>query len=350
MKSIFERVKIQQKLNLPFVIYRKPNSKTLIGIFQKDDHLHFLEDFDQKGFVFAPFSGVPICFPFDQSEVKFNTTYFKNEIKVSHHDAIQLEEKEKFEALVLKGIEVIKAGIFNKIVLSRKETFKVSGFHLEDTFEKMLHNYPAAFCYTWFHPKIGSWMGATPERLVKAKEYKFQTMSLAGTQSYKDDEDVVWKSKERKEQEFVTDFIIDKLKKEIKEVQISEPYTTRAGNLLHLRTDIEGVLNHKASLKKVIDILHPTPAVCGLPKDLSKAFIEQNEGYNREFYTGFLGEINQDYATNDNATDLYVNLRCMKIEKDQVNLFVGCGITKDSIPELEWNETVNKAKTMKQIL
>jgi len=350
MKTIFERVKIQRKLNLPFVIYRKPNSKTLIGIFQKDDHLYFSEDFNEKGFVFAPFSGVPICFPLDKSEVKYNTIYFKEYTEVPHLVETLLEEKEKFEALVQKGIEIIKAGIFNKIVLSRREIVAVEKFDLETSFEKMLHNYTTAFCYCWFHPKIGLWMGATPERLFKAKEYKFETMALAGTQSYKGNEDVLWKSKERKEQEFVTEFIVDKLKKETKEVQISEPYTTRAGNLLHLRTDIEGILNQDVNLKNVIDILHPTPAVCGLPKDLAKAFIEQNEGYNREFYTGFMGEINHDYATNDYATDLYVNLRCMKIEDNKANLFIGCGITKDSKPDQEWEETVNKAKTMKQIL
>lgn len=350
MKSIFERVKIQQKLNLPFVIYRKPNSKTIIGIFQKDDHLYFSENFTEKGFVFAPFSGVPICFPFDKSEVKYNNIYFKNYTEVPHQVETLFEEKEKFEALVEKGIEVIKAGIFNKIVLSRKETVSVVDFDLETTFERMVHNYTSAFCYCWFHPKIGLWMGATPEQLFKAKEYKFKTMSLAGTQSFKNDEEVSWKSKERKEQEFVTDFIIDGLKKETKELQVSIPYTARAGNLLHLRTDIEGVLNQDANLKNVIDILHPTPAVCGLPKDLAKAFIEQNEGYDREFYTGFLGEINHEYATNDMATDLYVNLRCMKMENKQANLFIGCGITKDSKPEAEWEETVNKAKTMKQIL
>ncbi|MBP9794303.1 MAG: isochorismate synthase [Flavobacterium sp.] len=350
MKSIFERVKIQQKLHLPFVIYRKPNSKTLIGIFQKDDHLYFSEDFTEKGFVFAPFSGAAVCFPFEKSEVKFNTIYFKNNTEVTHHVETLLDEKDKFESLVEKGVEVIKTGICNKIVLSRKEIVAIEDFDMETTFEKMLHTYLSAFCYCWFHPKIGLWMGASPEQLFKAKEFKFHTMALAGTQLYTGDETVLWKNKERKEQEFVTEFILDKLKKESQEVKISEPYTTRAGNLLHLRTDIDGVLNQDANLKNVIDILHPTPAVCGLPKDLAKAFIEQNEGYDREFYTGFLGEINLDYTTNEIATDLYVNLRCMKVEEKKANLFIGCGITKDSKPAHEWEETVNKAKTMKHIL
>jgi isochorismate synthase len=351
MKSIFEKVKIQQKLNLPFVVYRKPNSKTLIGIFQKDDHLYFTEDFKKEAFVFAPFSGFPVIFPLEKSEVKFNTVYFDHEI--TDHDCLTNEnpiERESFIKLVQKGVEVIKDGIFNKLVLSRTEAVHLSAFDLETVFERILHHYNHAFCYCWFHPKVGMWMGASPEKLFSAKEYKFQTMALAGTQPYAGTDVVFWKNKEREEQEFVTDFIVEKLKQESSEVSVSEAYTTRAGSLLHLRTDIEGVLHEDANLKNVIDILHPTPAVCGLPKDLAKAFIEASEGYDREFYAGYLGEMNYDYTTNEKSTDLYVNLRCMKIEHHTAHLFVGCGITRDSNPEAEWKETVNKTKTMKKIL
>jgi isochorismate synthase len=98
-------------------------------------------------------------------------------------------------------------------------------------------------------------------------------------------------------------------------------------------------------------LLHPTPAVGGFPKLNAINFINENEGYNREYYSGYLGEINY----NDNfATDLYVNLRCMQIQKNndnfQAHLYTGCGITKDSIPEKEWFETVNKAMTLKNVL
>jgi isochorismate synthase len=95
----------------------------------------------------------------------------------------------------------------------------------------------------------------------------------------------------------------------------------------------------------VIQLLHPTPAVCGLPKEQSKAFILENENYDRTFYTGFLGELNME-----NKTDLFVNLRCMEICESQANLFMGCGITKDSIPEKEWEESINKSFTMKRVL
>ncbi|MGL5113470.1 MAG: chorismate-binding protein, partial [Flavobacterium sp.] len=60
---------------------------------------------------------------------------------------------------------------------------------------------------------------------------------------------------------------------------------------------------------------------------------------------GFLGELNID-----SSTDLFVNLRCMEVEQQHVRLYMGCGITKDSVPESEWQESVNKSMTMKRVL
>ena len=83
----------------------------------------------------------------------------------------------------------------------------------------------------------------------------------------------------------------------------------------------------------------------------NKEIIIKNEGYNREFYSGFLGEINKDFENNeDNKSDIFVNLRCMELEKEIANLFIGGGITKDSVPENEFIETINKSKTIKKIL
>jgi isochorismate synthase len=104
-------------------------------------------------------------------------------------------------------------------------------------------------------------------------------------------------------------------------------------------------------LEEIIKALHPTSAVCGLPKAAAKDFILQNEPYDRSYYSGFLGELNIDLATfRTEQSDLFVNLRCMKINEKQVELFIGCGITKDSVPEAEFIETVNKSMTMRKVL
>ncbi|GEP52335.1 hypothetical protein FNO01nite_30070 [Flavobacterium noncentrifugens] len=347
MKDFFQKVQSQLDAKLPFVIYRKPNSERVEGLLQKDNSVFQTEEFTEKGFVMASFDGrEKVLIPENQSE-----KITSNHIKQTETDFVlpektfTLHAKNDFENLVQKGIDAINNKDFNKVVLSRTEILELLEFDTIFIFEKLINNYPSAFCYCFFHPKIGLWFGATPEKLLQVKNNKFQTMALAGTQQFNDIDEVIWENKEKEEQQFVTDFILENLESVTSDIAISNPYTYRAGNLLHIKTDIEGAMDKDSTIKKILDILHPTPAVCGLPKLAAKEFILANEGYSRSFYSGFLGELNSD-----GLTDLYVNLRCMEIKNQRAHLYMGCGITKDSIPEKEFEETVNKSMTMKKIL
>ncbi|NGY38916.1 isochorismate synthase [Flavobacterium sp. XN-5] len=353
MIDFFIKVKQQELQKLPFVLYRKPDNIKVVGYFQKNDHLYFAENFEESGFVFAPFEGNQrILIPFDQS-VKWSSLITASE-ETADSDFSMSENKqaqEHFEFLVQKGIDAIRKDVFKKVVVSRKETVELQGFDLVSVFEKLIQSYPNAFCYCWYHPKIGLWMGATPERLLKSDNKKFSTMAVAGTQKSKGSQKVSWEKKEVEEQQFVTDFILKNLKDLTSDIAISSPYALKAGELFHIKTDIEGVLNDDSNLKQVISVLHPTPAVCGLPKQKAKDFILENEDYDREYYTGFLGELNKvGFDKETLKSDLYVNLRCMKIKENKAYLYMGCGITKDSDPRSEWEESVNKSGTMKKVL
>jgi isochorismate synthase len=347
MKQILAKASIQYNQNLPFVLYCKPNSDTIIGVFQQNDTLFSVTDFTEKGFVFASFDGSKtFLIPENESEI-MNTVFQKKEISISAKELITPNEtaQNQFENLVKKGIQAIENHEFKKVVLSRKETLNLVNFDLIAAFERVVQLYPSTFVYCFYHPKVGTWLGATPEQLVKANESEFKTIALAGTQKDIGSNEVVWPKKEQEEQQFVTDYIVEKLKNVASELVISKPYNLKAGSIWHIKTDISGTLNSSSSLQQVIQLLHPTPAVCGFPKDKSKAFILENEKYDRTFYTGFLGELNLE-----DKTDLFVNLRCMEIDRAQAHLFMGCGITKDSIPEKEWEESKNKSMTMKKVL
>ncbi|UUC44047.1 isochorismate synthase [Flavobacterium cerinum] len=353
MTDLFLKVKVHQGQNLPFVIYSKPGSDEIIGLFQMNDHVYLAEHFTETGFIMAPFEGENyVLIPEEHAEIiteKFERPAVSEETEISgeYDDSA----KQHFEELVEKGVAAIRSGYFKKVVLSRKEKVAGTSKDVEHLFPRLLANYPNAFKYCFYHPKVGMWMGATPEQLLKVKDYQMQTVALAGTQLYEGTENVHWEAKEIEEQHFVTEFILENLKNRVSEEIVSSPYTARAGNLLHIKTDIAAKLNDKESLKQVLEILHPTPAVCGLPKNLAKDFILENEGYDREFYSGFLGELNKNFSTGRSEhSDLYVNLRCMKIKKENIHLYIGCGVTKDSDPEKEFFETLNKSMTMKKIL
>jgi len=353
MTDLYTKAQLQAQQKLPFVLFCKPDSQKIIGLFQKNNTSNFVESFEEKGFVFAPFDGDKIPFiPLDQSDVYIENDNESAFFVSSNGDFSENEnDKVNFENLIKKGIGAIEEGLFKKVVLSRKENHLLSNFDFISVFRRMLSVYPSAFRYCFFHPNSGMWMGATPEQLVKIDEDLIETVALAGTQSFDGTEQVVWPEKEKLEQQFVTDFIASQLADFVFRLEVSSPSTVKAGALLHIKTDISGRLLIKDNLKELVSALHPTPAVCGLPKATAKAFILKNEGYDREFYSGFLGELNVNLATFQKAqTNLFVNLRCMKIENNNVALFVGCGITKDSTPDKEYIETVNKSLTMKKIL
>ncbi|WP_203257058.1 chorismate-binding protein [Hyunsoonleella ulvae] len=371
MEHIFERLEHHHKSNLPFVVYRKPNKDRIKAILQRSDELHITKHFKESGFVFSPFDNSvdSILTPLSESEI---ITASEKDIDKNDQNSTLLSQthsthKDFHIALVEQGIRAIKNGKFQKVVLSRREICDFKKDSPLTIFKNLLASYQSAFVYCWFHPKVGLWLGATPETLLKIEGRNFSIMSLAGTQNYNGNLDVVWQEKELQEQQFVTDFILDNIQEDVNNIQVSSLETIKAGNLLHLRTLIKGVLSvTDINFKRLLYNLHPTPAVCGMPKALAKAFILEHEDYDREFYTGFLGELNLEtevkprtgrrnienraYTVKRKSTQLYVNLRCMQIKDNKALVYVGGGITETSNPESEWEETVAKSKVVKKVL
>ncbi|RLD26897.1 MAG: isochorismate synthase [Bacteroidetes bacterium] len=355
-EDFFESISQQYKRKLPFVAYRKRNVNTIKAILQQDFELYISKDFKENGFVFAPFDDKDntVLIPLEKSElISIENAISELFVIPSKADkplgSAQLisskDNKQDHINLLQKGLEAIDSNQFQKVVLSRQETVSNSETNPISIFKNLLNIYLSAFVYIWYHPKVGLWLGATPETLLKIEENRFSTMALAGTQQYNGTFDVEWNNKEKEEQQIVTDYIVNSINGIVNDLKISEVETIRAGSLLHLQTKISGTLKTEAiNFKRLLRKLHPTPAVCGLPKETAKAFILNNESCDREFYTGFLGELNTNHS------ELFVNLRCMQLKNNKAILYVGGGITKDSIPENEWNETLNKAKIIKRVL
>ncbi|WP_299114222.1 chorismate-binding protein [uncultured Winogradskyella sp.] len=364
----FRNLEQQYDNKLPFVVYSRPINSIIKCWLQNDDILHSTNTFKESGFVFSPFDLNQSAIVLPQSEC-------------SHHvleiDNLQLDEKSKTEFklssegkrehinLVTKGIDSITNGELEKVVLSRFEERPVAE-HPISIFKRLFNTYKNAMVYCWYHPKVGLWLGATPELLFKIEGQQLTTISLAGTQAYNPNRNPNWTEKELKEQQIVTDYLAQQITDYTENTNISEVETIRAGNLWHLKSRLISRVSKETELKSIIEALHPTPAVCGFPKEDSKQFILDNEYYNREFYTGFLGELNLQFSKTRNPnrknvennaysivkkqSNFYVNLRCMQIKDDKAIIYVGGGITQGSIAENEWEETQNKAKTIGRIL
>jgi isochorismate synthase len=264
-----------------------------------------------------------------------------------------------FAEMVSNAITAIENGEVQKVVLSRTKNVTLPDvFEVIEAFQKLCVAYPNAFISLVYLPEYQCfWLGATPETLVSMdKEGMFKTMSLAGTQSALGANgetlsagEIRWSHKEIEEQAFVSRYIIECFKKiRLREYLESGPKTVQAGNLMHLRTDYvvdTKEVNFPQLGTVMLELLHPTSAVCGMPKVPALRIIAEQELHDREFYSGFLGPVNMQEESH-----LFVNLRTMKIVGNEAIFYAGCGITEDSNPVKEWYETEMKIETLMRVV
>jgi isochorismate synthase len=250
--------------------------------------------------------------------------------------------KERHIANVEKAVAEIKTGGLQKVIISRVKFVRRDFKQLSELFSALLTAYPKAMVYLINHEVYGCWMGATPELLLEKREKIYRTVSLAGTLPTADN--MIWDQKLFDEQLIVTDFIKAKVATIVDgDIQVQGPETYNAGPVSHLCSRIE--FKSDVDADEVAKLLHPTPAICGLPRDTAHQFIRNTETHQRRLYTGYLGiqRINGDVT-------FYVNLRCMQIFEDHFELHVGGGITADSKANDEWQETENKALVLLNVM
>lgn len=273
---------------------------------------------------------------------------FGGKVKLTENNHYFTDAKE-FCAQVAEATALLKTTSLKKVVLSRIRFKKlIPGFGFFRFYDEICTSLPDSHAYIFYHPECGLWCGASPELLLKYSDSMVETVSLAGTQN---PESVAvnrteWGDKEIIEQQLVTDYITDVFRRNgLKDIKISGPVTVRAGNVCHLKTFFSAKTKDGFLPLNFARVLHPTPAVCGLPQRQASQYIKRAEKHERGYYTGFMGILYPG-----GAADLYVNLRCLQVLEDGFALYAGAGITSDSDPEKEWVETGKKTETLLNIL
>lgn len=316
-----------------FVAYRLPETKDVIsysGSWSRVTHFN-----EKDGFCLKTFEEQSIWVLQKEQDGWYDITDEKERQPST--------EKTAYIEMIQKAIDSILENELEKVVLSRVMTIE-GKINIRNTFAHLVEKYPNSFCSVFFHPEFGLWMGATPETLVKINENKGETMALAGTQPNIEDQEIQWTSKEIDEQAFVRKEIEQILKSQsIQDYTIGKKEDLRAGKVSHILNRISFSIDTEQILP-LIKALHPTSAVSGIPRSKAIEKIRDLEVHQRSCYTGFLGPIE------DNNAQLFVNLRCMSIHQNSVQLYLGGGITKDSVPEKEWVETELKSTTLKNCL
>lgn len=253
----------------------------------------------------------------------------------------------------------LQCGRFDKLVLSRSSIETTDRLlSPQQLFIKACRLYPRMFVALVSTPQSGTWLMATPEILIDGNGHDFTTTALAGSMRLRDDQldfdtphhdpaddPIVWNGKNTREQAYVASYISERLHRFSDNVSQSRPFTARAGRMVHLRSDFHFTLSDTSVLGNLIDSLHPTPAVCGIPKEQAQKFIMENESGERRYYSGFCGPLHPD-----GDTHLYVSLRCMELYGDKYILHAGGGLLKESDENEEWQESEDKMDTMRCVL
>ena len=339
-----------------YAIYRLPHEDHATIIRQKAGdpvELSSLSELNgRSGFVVAPFevraNQKIVLIEGDTEVVRWN----KEDVRCKISDGRSKSDVSTYYKVDFANYHSqLENGHFRKIVLARcADEDMPEGVEKMDLFYRACEMYPRLFIALVETPQSGCWLTATPEILLDGKGQDWRTIALAGTMKLEGDqlngegETLTWSTKNIQEQRIVATYITECLEQFTGDFREEGPRTVRAANLVHLRSDFTFKLADNDHIGDVLQALHPTPAVCGLPKREAFNFIVKNEHTPRRYYSGFMGPLHMD------DTHLYVSLRCMNIDGDNCHLYAGGGLLKDSTEEQEWQETEAKMETMRRLL
>ena len=376
-----------------FAIYRLPYQKECTLMIQHEGEPLKLKSYTElngkRGFVMAPFAVSPdqpillieaddvrkgeilrsvecgvwseICFESmnSQEQKTASQDYSHSTLHIPHSS--NLSSRQRYHIDFSNFHSNLLNGEFQKIVLSRcvQEPRKEEQLPMA-LFQKACELYPRMFISLVYTPQSGMWLMATPEILLEGGGNDWHTIALAGTMKLEGEllsfdsppvkgearlSDIAWTTKNIQEQRYVATYLMECLEHFSSQITEEGPYTARAANLVHLRSDFNFVLEDTRRIGELIRALHPTPAVCGLPKQQTFDFIRRNESQSRRYYSGFSGPFNPEVDTH-----LFVSLRCMQILDDCYCLYAGGGLLRDSEEDQEWEETEAKLETMRSLL
>lgn len=263
----------------------------------------------------------------------------------------ETREAGNYPAAVARALERIDAGEFEKIVLARAQDLTADvPLHPLTMLNGLRQRFPDCYAFSFTQGRGPSFIGASPERLVRVSQRTLETEALAGSirRGATASEDaalaaaLLRSEKDQREHRQVLDDIVARLAPLGIAPQFpAQPQIRRFANVQHLHTPVTAALPEKVQLLDVIAAMHPTPAVGGNPRTAAVARIRELEGFPRGLYAGALGWLNAR-----GGGEFFVGIRSALVEGSRARVYAGAGIVAGSTPEKEFAETELKFKAM----
>ncbi len=256
---------------------------------------------------------------------------------------------------VAAAVQAIAAGHASKLVVSRAcSTRAPRAFSPAATLARLIEAQPGA-CAFAVSPggAAGTFLGASPEPLVRARGGAVETVALAGTASRPADLEAARAAeaallgcpKNAREHALVVEAVRRDLAGACSSVEVLPTHVRRLPGLLHLETPVRGRLQPGGSLLHAAAALHPTPALAGSPRTAAVRWLRAHEGLDRGWFGGALGWLG---APGEGA--LTVAIRCALLRGREAWLYAGAGVVEGSDPAQEWAETELKLATVRASL
>jgi menaquinone-specific isochorismate synthase len=265
--------------------------------------------------------------------------------------AIRFQEIGDYPAAVASALGQIASGTLSKIVLARAQDVESERvLHPLQVLNGLRQRFPDCYAFSFTLGRGASFIGATPERLVRVSGGELETEALAGSarRGHGAAEDAAIAAglqrsdKDRREHRQVLQDIATRLAGLGLEPHFSsEPQVRRLANVMHLHTAIRAAVPSVVSLLDILAAMHPTPAVGGQPRERAVPLIRQLEGFPRGLYAGALGWVNSA-----GGGEFFVGLRSALIQGARARVYAGAGIVAGSTPEKEFAETDLKFRAM----
>jgi isochorismate synthase len=345
--SFIERCLAQK---IPFLGCMRPNST------QVEWYTLGKMTFDQSQLAINKGSEVFVVQPYDraQNAIHFSLTPITGAVIDQLDDAqlessaaeyvISADQAEAYDRMLQKAVARINEGELDKVVLSMRlalANLSKVNLNIRNLFTPDAKD---SFRYIFSLNEGVVWVGDTPETLLTRHHSRIQTVALAGTRRLDDVKHDDFTSKEFEEQGFIVAELQQRLASFVERVQLSDRQPVSAQNLVHLKTTLEGTLKEDFSDEELLAALHPTAAVCGFPREKALVLISTLEGHDRELYAGYMGFRSAAKST------YFVNLRCARIDQSALELFVGAGITAQSVSKKEIDEIQSKTATIMRLI
>ncbi|MDW5596764.1 isochorismate synthase [Conexibacter stalactiti] len=270
------------------------------------------------------------------------------------YEVVSAMPPEHYEGAVVRATERIKAGELEKVVLAREVQVHAPVAHDPGAvFGALRDGFPGCFVYA-VGRGASTFLGATPELLVRRDGERASTVALAGSTRRSADpavddhlgEALMRSDKDRGEQAIVTRRIARALRPHALWVTAApEPVVVRVANIQHLATPIRAQLSKPLGAIALADVLHPTPAVGGEPFATAERLIPQLEGFDRGWYAGPVG-----WTDANGDGELCVALRCALLRGPVAHCYAGVGVVRDSDPAAELAETEIKLQALLPVL